>query len=81
MIAPYRKNRKRRKTQDACRLCRYERRWLVERFFAWLPWQRRFQIRWEYYAESLLGADQLAHFVALLQRILRQALIFLLKVV
>ena len=48
MIAPHRKNRKKRKTQDGRRLRRYERRWIVERFFAWLQWQRRLLIRWEY---------------------------------
>ena len=35
MISPHRSTRK-RKTQDARRLRRYERRWIVERFFAWL---------------------------------------------
>ena len=32
MIAPHRKNRKRKKTQDGRWLRRYERRWLMERF-------------------------------------------------
>ena len=36
MISPHRQNRKKRKTQDGRRLRRYERRWLVERFFKWL---------------------------------------------
>ena len=36
MIAPHRGGRKKRKTQDGRKLRRYERRWLVERFFAWL---------------------------------------------
>lgn len=27
---------------------RYERRWIVERFFAWIQWQRRLPVRWEY---------------------------------
>ena len=49
MIAPHRKNRKRRKTQDGRPLRRYARRWKVERFFAWLQWQRRIVTRWEYY--------------------------------
>ena len=47
MIAPHKKNRKKRKAQDGRRLRRYERRWLVERFFAWVQWQRRLLIRWE----------------------------------
>ena len=40
MIAPHRSGR-RLKTQDGRRLRRYQRRWLVERFFAWLQWKRR----------------------------------------
>jgi len=34
--------------EDRRRLHRYERRWLVERFFAWLQWQRRLMVRREY---------------------------------
>src|SRR5215468_7498268 len=40
MIAPHRGNRSRPPTQDRRRLSRYMRRWLVERFFAWIQWQR-----------------------------------------
>ena len=36
MIAPHRSNRVRSLTQDRRRLRRYARRWLVERFFAWI---------------------------------------------
>ncbi len=36
------------------------RRWLVERFFAWIQWQRRSLIRWEYHAHNFLGFVQLA---------------------
>jgi transposase len=60
LIAPHRGNRKKRQTQDGRRLRRYERRWLIERFFAWIQWQRRLLIRWEYYAENFLGFVQLA---------------------
>ena len=38
MIAPH---RTKPPTQDRRRLTRYMRRWLVERFFAWIRWQRR----------------------------------------
>jgi len=48
MISPHRRNRVRPKTQDGRRLRRYERRWLVERFFAWIQWQRCLLCRWEY---------------------------------
>jgi transposase len=39
MIAPHRTNRRKPPTQDRPRLSRYKRRWLVERFFAWIQWQ------------------------------------------
>jgi IS5 family transposase len=41
MIAPHRTNRRKPPTQDRRRLSRYTWRWLVERFFAWIQWQRR----------------------------------------
>jgi transposase len=59
LIAPHRSNRK-LKTQDGRALRRYARRWLVERFFAWLQWKRRLLVRWEYYANNFLGFVQLA---------------------
>jgi transposase len=67
LIAPNRSNRK-LKTQDGRRLRRYERRWIVERFFAWLQWKRRLLIRWEYYASNFLGFVQLASITMLLKR-------------
>lgn len=68
MISPHRSNRKKRKTQDGRPLRRYERRWLVERFFAWIQWQRRLLVRWEYYAANFLGFVQLASISILLRR-------------
>jgi transposase len=41
MIAPHRSNRTKPPTQDRRRLPRFLRRWLVERFFAWIQWKRR----------------------------------------
>lgn len=67
MIAPHRANRH-LKTQDGRALRRYARRWLVERFFAWLQWKRRLLVRWEYYAENFLGLVQLASITMLLKR-------------
>lgn len=67
MIAPNRSSRK-LKTQDGRRLRRYDRRWLVERFFAWLQWKRRLLVRWEYYASNFLGFVQLASITMLLKR-------------
>ncbi len=60
MIAPHKRNRVKPSTQDGRKLRRYQRRWLVERFFAWIQWQRRLFIRWEYYAANFLGFVQLA---------------------
>ena len=49
-------------------ISRYVRRWLVERFFAWIQWQRRILVRWEYYAQNFLGFVQLACLVVLFRR-------------
>lgn len=68
MIAPHKVNRTRRKTQDGRALRRYVRRWVVERFFAWIQWQRRLLTRWEYYPENFLGFVQLACTLILLKR-------------
>ena len=67
MIWPHRSNKK-RKTQDGRRLRRYERRWIVERFFAWIQWQRRLLVRWEYYPTNFLGFVQLAALCILLKQ-------------
>src|SRR6266536_2498752 len=53
---------------DRRSLSRYMRRWLVERFFAWIQWQRRILIRWEYHAHNFLGFVQLACLVILFKR-------------
>src|SRR6476661_1792085 len=68
MIAPHRGNRSKPPTQDRRRLSRYMRRWLVERFFAWIQWQRRILVRWEYHAQNFLGFLQLACLVILFKR-------------
>jgi hypothetical protein len=59
MVSPHKANRKKKKTQDGRHLRRYARRWLVERYFAGLQWQRRLQTRREFYAENFLGFVQL----------------------
>src|SRR5438132_6565759 len=68
MISPHRSNRT-LKTQDGRRVRRYARRWLVERYFAWLQWKRRLVVRWEYYASNFLGLVELASITMLLKRI------------
>ncbi len=60
MIAPRRRHRRQMKTQDGRPLRRARRRWLIERFFAWIGWNRRVLIRWEDYTENFLGWIQLA---------------------
>lgn len=69
MNAPHRKNRTRPPTQDARRLRRYDRRWVVERFFAWIQWNRRVVTRWEYYVENYLGFVQLSAICLLLKHL------------
>ena len=66
MIAPHTSRRK-RKTQDGRRLRRYERRWIMERFFTWMQWRRRLVVRWEYYPMNFLGFVQLAAICILLR--------------
>lgn len=69
MIAPHRGNRSERsRTQDKRRLRRYQRRWLAERFFAWLQWHRRLLVHWEYYPINFPGFVQLASIVILLKQ-------------
>src|SRR5246127_2289674 len=68
MIAPHRCNRSKPPTQDRRRLSRYMRRWLVERFFAWIQWQRRILVRWEYHTQNFLGFVQLACLLMLFKR-------------
>jgi transposase len=68
MIAPHKSNRTAKKTQDGRRLRRYERRWIVERFFAWLQWKRRLLVRWELHSLNFLGFVQLACICMLVKR-------------
>jgi transposase len=47
LICPHRKNRTKPPLQDGRKLRRYNRRWKVERTFAWLGHFRRLVVRWE----------------------------------
>ena len=67
MVSPHRKNRKKPKTQDGRQLRRYKRRWIVERFFAWIKHKRRLLNRWEFHPENFLAFVQVSA-VALLLR-------------
>jgi transposase len=68
MIAPNRRNRK-RKTQDGMQPRRYRRCWKVERLFAWMHNFRRLVTRWEYYIENFLGFAQLGCMLILLRHL------------
>ena len=70
MIAPHRRNRKKKKTQDGRKLRRYKRRWNIERLLAWLQNFRRLVVRNEYKDENFLGMAQLGCIVILLRKCL-----------
>jgi transposase len=55
LIAPHKRNRRRKNTQDGRELRRYCRRWKIERLFAWLHNFRRLVTRWEYQAVNFLA--------------------------
>jgi hypothetical protein len=59
LIAPHRDNRVRPATQDGRSLRRYKRRWVIERFSAWLHNSRRLVTRWERHVENFVGMLQL----------------------
>jgi len=66
LIAPHRRTRKRR-TQDGRPLRRYQRRWKIERLFAWFQNFRRLVVRYERFAENFLGMLHLACWLILLR--------------
>jgi transposase len=66
LIAPHRRTRVQR-TQDGRPLRRYQRRWKVERLFAWLQNFRRIVVRYERSAENFLGMLYLASCLILLR--------------
>jgi transposase len=70
LIAPHRRNRKNKRSQDGRKLRRYKRRWKVERLFAWLQNFRRLVVRYEYKDENFLGMAQLGCIVILLRKCL-----------
>jgi transposase len=67
MIAPHRRSRKERKTQDGRKLRRYKRRWKIERLFAWPSNFRRLVMRYEQRAEKYLSFVRLGCIVMLLR--------------
>ena len=59
LIAPHRRTRTQR-TQDGRLLRRYQRRWKIERLFAWFQNFRRLVVRYERFSENFLGMLHLA---------------------
>lgn len=68
LVSPHRKNRKKAKTQDGRELRRYKRRWIVERFFAWMKHKRRLLNRWELHPGNFLGFVQVSAAMMLLRQ-------------
>lgn len=68
MIAPHKKNRQGARTQDGRALRRYKRRWVVERFFAWLHNYRRIVVRYERHFANFVGFVQLATALILMKK-------------
>ena len=70
VIAPHRSGRRpETKTQDGRSLRRFQRRWKVERLFAWLGNFRRLIVRWEYHAENFQGFVHLGCLLILLRHL------------
>lgn len=69
MIAPHKNNRRQEtKTQDGRALRRYKKRWVAERFFAWLQNYRRIVVRYERYLDNFVGFVQLATTIILMKK-------------
>jgi transposase len=71
MVAPHKRNRKKKATQDGRTLRRYVRRWKIERLFAWLQNYRRCAVRYDLHVENFLGFVQMACVVILTKVFLR----------
>jgi len=70
MIAPHTGRRRKTITQDGRPLRRYQRRWKIERLFAWLQNFRRLVVRYEHHLLNFLGMIQLGCIIILLRRVL-----------
>lgn len=67
MIAPHKRNRRSKVTQDGRVLRRYVRRWKIERLFAWLQNFRKLVTRYERHDYNFLGFLQLGCILILLR--------------
>jgi len=68
-IAQHRSKRVRKKNQAGRRLRLNKRRWIIESFFAWIPWQRQFLVRWGYHPGTFLTFVQDVGPTILLKRV------------
>jgi len=68
LVAPYKLNRKRSRTQDGRFLRGYRRRWVVERFFSWIQSFQCIETRYDRDPENYFGFVQLASIIILLSR-------------
>ncbi len=69
LIAPHRRNGKKRATQAGRKLRRYLRPWKVERTFAWLGDFRRLLVRWERHLTMYLAFFHVACLLLALRRL------------
>ena len=69
LIAPHKVNRVKPKTQDRRSLRKYKKRWIVERFNAWIQNYRRIVVRWEYKIQNYVGFVHLGCMLILLRLI------------
>ncbi len=70
LIAPYRKNNKRKRYYDGCKMRRYKRRWIVERTNAWRGQRRQLLVRHEHLLSIYYALFYLACFWITLRKCL-----------
>jgi len=70
-IIPHRKSRRKPPMQDGRALRRYQRRWIVERTFAWLGNFRRLTVRYDRSLTIYRGFFHIACFMIVLRRVLK----------
>ena len=68
LIAPHKRNRVKKRTQDGRKLRRYRKRWKVERSISWLHNFRRLVTRYEFYHHLFQGFLDLACLIQVAKR-------------
>lgn len=69
LIAPHKRNRVRKPTQDGRKLRRYRKRWKIERTNAWLGNFRHLVVRYERYLAIYQAFFHIACFMIVLKRL------------